>query len=130
MRVGKTIALAAMLTTAGALLAQNKNYTPDPTWKAPAAAARKPNPLAKLPNAAKEGKMLFDAQCSMCHGADGTGVADAANLHLRDVQEQSDGMLFWKITTGNQHKGMPSFQRLPEKERWQLVSYLRTFKGK
>lgn len=130
MRVGEIVLLAAMLSSCGALFSQNKDYTPDPSWRVPKAAARKPDPLAKDPNAAKEGKGLFDAQCSMCHGSDGAGLANAANLHEPAVQKQSDGTLFWKITTGNQKKGMPSFERLPEKQRWQLVAYLRTFKGK
>ncbi len=124
------IVLAAMLVTGVILVAQNSNYTPDATWKAPAAAARKPNPLANKPGAAKKGKELFEAQCSMCHGMDGKGLSNAADLHLPVVQSQSDGTLFWKITTGHQHKGMPSFQRLTDNERWQLVSYLRSFKGK
>lgn len=130
MRVGKTIALALLLAPGGALSAQNNDYSPDPTWKAPPAVARKVNPLAKNPDAAQKGKELFEAQCSMCHGVDGSGLANAANLRMPVVQKESDGTLFWKITTGHQQKGMPSFQRLPENDRWQLVSYLRTFKGK
>lgn len=130
MRAGMAIVLAAILVTGIVLMAQNLNYTPDATWKAPAAAARKQNPLANKPEAAKKGKELFEAQCAMCHGFDGTGLSNAADLHLPVVQSQSDGTLFWKITTGHQQKGMPSFQRLTDHERWQLVSYLRTFKGK
>jgi mono/diheme cytochrome c family protein len=130
MRVGKIAVLAALWPVATALFAQNSSYTPDNTWKAPAAAARKSNPVANSPNAVAQGKEIFDAQCAMCHGFDGRGLANAANFHEPAVQNQPDGALFWKITTGHQQKGMPSFQRLPEKQRWQLVSYLRTFKGK
>jgi len=52
----------------------------------------------------------------------------AADLQLTKVQEQSDGALFWKITNGNPDRGMPSFSRLPELQRWQLVLYLRRLK--
>jgi len=52
----------------------------------------------------------------------------AADLQLPAVQQQSDGALFWKITNGNTDRGMPSFSRLPELQRWQLVLYLRTLK--
>jgi hypothetical protein len=49
----------------------------------------------------------------------------AADLQLDVVQGQSDGSLFWKITNGNPDRGMPSFSRLPELQRWQIVLYLR-----
>ena len=41
---------------------------------------------------------------------------------------KKDGTLFWKITNGNAPKGMPSFSRLPELQRWQLVLFLRRLK--
>ncbi|HEV2102703.1 MAG TPA: cytochrome c, partial [Candidatus Acidoferrum sp.] len=38
----------------------------------------------------------------------------------------TDGEIFWKITTGN--RPMPSYKdRLTENDRWELVSFLRTF---
>ena len=42
-----------------------------------------------------------------------------------DVQVQTDGALFWKISSGNTRAGMPTFSFLPEPQRWQLVLYLR-----
>ena len=50
----------------------------------------------------------------------------AADFHLSAVQQQTDGTLFWKITNGNPDRGMPSFSRLPELQRWQIVLHLRT----
>jgi hypothetical protein len=44
------------------------------------------------------------------------------------VQEQSDGALFWKISNGNTPAGMPSFASLPETDRWDVVTFLRTLK--
>ncbi len=52
----------------------------------------------------------------------------SADLQLPVVQEQSDGTLFWKITNGNTGRGMPSFSKLPELQRWQIVLYIRTLK--
>jgi hypothetical protein len=46
-------------------------------------------------------------------------------LQLPLVQQQSDGVLFWKITNGNTRRGMPSFSKLPELQRWQIVLYIR-----
>ena len=48
------------------------------------------------------------------------------NLMTRRVQDQTDGAIFWKITSGNTRSGMPTFSLLPELQRWQLVNYLRS----
>ena len=118
----------AMLTfLVGVLVAQNAGYHQDPNWRVPADAASRANPLARKPEAAAGGEKLFKRNCVECHGEDGSGVAkkNAADLLLPEVQSQSDGTLFWKITNGNPDRGMPSFSRLPELQRWQLVLYLR-----
>lgn len=109
---------------------QNAGYQPDPGWRAPADAVGRRNPLASKPEAAAGGEKLFKRNCVECHGENGSGVAKkhAADLQLPIVQQQSDGTLFWKITNGNVDRGMPSFSRLPELQRWQLVLYLRTLK--
>jgi len=105
-------------------------YWPDPTWRAPEPAATRPNPLANKPAAAAGGRKLFLRDCVECHSVDGTGLAKkhSADLQLPVVQLQSDGDLFWKITNGNTGRGMPSFSKLPELERWQLVLFLRTLR--
>jgi mono/diheme cytochrome c family protein len=109
---------------------QNTAYQPDPGWRAPEAAASKPNPLAKRPEAAAGGKKLFLRNCTECHGNDGSGILKkhAADLQLPVVQQQTDGALFWKITNGNPDRGMPSFSQLPEMQRWQLVLFLRSLR--
>jgi len=112
------------------VFAQNVSYQQDPKWQAPAEAVARPNPLAQKPETTAGGKKLFLRNCVECHGATGTGLEKkrAADLQLTAVQQQTDGALFWKITNGNTDRGMPSFSRLPELQRWQLVLYLRTLK--
>jgi mono/diheme cytochrome c family protein len=112
------------------VLCQNPDYQQDSKWQAPADAASRPNPLASRPETAAGGQKLFRRNCVECHGADGSGLAKkhAADLQLSSVQQQSDGVLFWKITNGNPDRGMPSFSKLPELQRWQLVLYVRTLK--
>jgi mono/diheme cytochrome c family protein len=112
-------------------LCQNPDYQQDSKWQAPADAASRPNPLASRPETAAGGQKLFRRNCVECHGADGSGLAKkhAADLQLSSVQQQSDGVLFWKITNGNPDRGMPSFSKLPELQRWQLVLYVRTLKS-
>ena len=115
---------------AGIAFAQNPGYRQDPRWHAPEEAAAKSNPLAAHPEAAAGGRKLFLRNCAECHGSDGAGMEKkhSADLQLSFVQEQSDGTLFWKITNGNATHGMPSFSKLPELQRWQLVLYIRTLK--
>jgi len=121
---------ATALALLGVVFGQNPSYQQDPKWRAPAEAVAKPNPLAEKPEATAGGIKLFQRNCVECHGAGGIGLEKkhAADLQLPAVQQQSDGALFWKITNGNTDRGMPSFSRLPELQRWQLVLYLRTLK--
>ena len=121
-------AIAILLCLASFAIAQNYAYTPDPNWRAPDSAVAKPNPLASRPEATAGGKKLFFRNCVECHGQEGTGLVKkhAADLQLPTVQQQTDGTLFWKISNGNPDRGMPSFSRLPELQRWQLVLFLRT----
>ena len=119
--------LLAALLAAVAALAQNLGYQPDPGWQTPAEAAARANPLAGRPELAAGGRKLFLRHCAQCHGETGEGGSrkKAADLLLPVVQDQSDGTLAWKITNGNPDRNMPSFARLPELQRWQLVLYLR-----
>jgi mono/diheme cytochrome c family protein len=122
-----TLTLCAL---AAVSLAQNSAYQQDPTWYAPAEAASLPNPLSTRPATAAGGRKLFIRNCVECHGKDGTGLEKkhSADLQLPVVQQQSDGVLFWKITNGNSSRGMPSFSKVPELQRWQIVLYIRTLK--
>jgi len=88
------------------------------------------NPLAVKPESASGGKKLFVRNCVECHGRNGAGMESkhSADLQLAFVQQQSDGALFWKITNGNAKRGMPSFSKIPELQRWQIVLYIRTLK--
>ncbi|MBZ5707009.1 MAG: c-type cytochrome [Acidobacteriia bacterium] len=115
---------------AGVMWCQNLSYEPDPGWQVPPDAAPRANPLAKRTGLVGGGKKLFARNCVECHGENGSGMEKkhSADLQLPVVQSQSDGALFWKITNGNPDRGMPSFSRLPELQRWQLVLYLRSLR--
>ena len=107
-------------------------------WKAPAEAAKKANPLvAPTPEALAAGKKVFTRQCMSCHGTQGKGDGPAAadqpvkphDLTAPAVLKQTDGELFWKITTGR--KPMLTFEKLlTEEQRWQVILYIRTLKKK
>lgn len=115
----------------GIASAQNPAYEQDTLWRAPDEAVARPNPLSLRPETAAGGRKLFLKNCAECHGPAGSGMEKkhSADFHLPVVQAQSDGTLFWKITNGNASRGMPSFSKLPELQRWQLVLYIRQFKS-
>ena len=97
----------------------------DPGWLAPATAAARMNPLPARPELTAGGRKVFGQRCVDCHGTAGAGTSRAPSLTTTDVQAQTDGALFWKVTTGNSRDGMPAFSFLPETQRWQVVLYLR-----
>src|SRR5258708_4843743 len=112
LRLG-VIACATASLTFAVVAAQDKHDQPQPGWTPPAQAAAKPNPLAGNTKAAAGGRKLFLRNCAECHGEDGRGIKNAADLRLPVVQDQTDGALFWKIAAGNGGRGMPSWSRLP-----------------
>jgi mono/diheme cytochrome c family protein len=101
----------------------------DKSWVAPPDDAARLNPLDGRSDAIAGGTKLFRHRCATCHGDDARGTTKGPDLSNPDVQEQTDGTLFWKISSGNAHKGMPSFSFLPEAQRWQLVLQLRASAG-
>ena len=123
-RLAVAIAVLASVTS---LVAQSVRDR-DPAWTAPAKAAATFNPLPTQAAVVAGGGKLYRQRCVSCHGDDGRGTDRAPSLVAADVQAQAEGELFWKITTGHTHRGMPSFSFLPEAQRWQLVMHLRGLK--
>lgn len=120
------------LLTIFALLNLSFIQTP---WKAPAEADKLINPVAGQEEAIKEGKKLFATYCAICHGDKGKGDGAAGvalnpkpgNFTTATFASQSDGAIFWKMTTGR--TPMASYETsLSEEQRWQLVSFIRTLK--
>lgn len=90
---------------------------------APASAKEQKNPYeGQHPASAKT---LYQQRCASCHGANGEGTGNIPSLATGKAQAASDGELFWYMTKGDVNNGMPSWQGLPEEERWQIVNYLR-----
>jgi mono/diheme cytochrome c family protein len=102
-------------------------------WLSPAPSAAKKNPIAPTQESIAAGQKIYSKTCAMCHGkggdADGPAVIEL-NIHPAKLSDpklatESDGALFWKITTGK--KPMPAYgKRFSETDRWNLVNYVRT----
>ncbi len=122
--------VVAVVFACNALLGAQSVRERNPQWTAPSKDALKPNPLANQPDVLAGGGKLYRQRCNSCHGEGGRGTGRAPSLVAADVQAQSDGEFFWKITTGDTHGGMPSFSFLPEAQRWQLVMHLRDLRSK
>lgn len=94
--------------------------------KVPAKAAGRHNPLESDPEAVVAGAKLFEMHCAECHGPNADGGKKGPSLRAEEVQQAAPGTLFWLLTNGVVRKGMPVWSRLPEPQRWQLVSYIKS----
>ena len=139
---------AASLTTASFAQPEEENLS---RWKAnmarhqqavmhgvpaPYAAMRDstPDSDAKL----KRGTMIFDRQCSSCHGWSGRGngpegfflVPIPADLEwlARAPKDKAEPYIYWSIAEGGHQfqSEMPAFkEKMSEEDIWALVAYLR-----
>lgn len=88
--------------------------------------AAQDSPAAKLTQAdLDEGKQLYAAECSGCHGVDGSGGM-GPNIRA-SAQARGDQGLFSVIRNGV--SGMAPVMSLNDKRAWQVVGYVRTFGG-
>jgi mono/diheme cytochrome c family protein len=132
----RLIRIAAFLTALlGSALITFSAEQPGSTekWTAPAAEARKKNPIAVSESSLAAGQKIYVKRCVACHGKTGNGDGpDAADLGIHPaklsdplIREETDGELFWKITVGK--KPMPNYgTRLSPTDRWNVINYLRS----
>ena len=104
-------------------------------WTAPPEAKELHSPLVASPKVIAEGKANYEIYCEGCHGprADGAGPIamkfsiPVTDLTTPEVQQQSDGELFWKLSHG--YGAMPMWRdMLSDDNRWQLIAFIRSFK--
>jgi mono/diheme cytochrome c family protein len=94
--------------------------------KAPEKARAKRNPFEQNVDAVSAGKILFEQHCAECHGETALGGKKAPSLRAVEVQRANPGAIFWILTNGVVRRGMPVWSKLPEPQRWQLVTYLKS----
>ena len=127
--LGIAVAAITLVVSAGAAMVSAQGGP----WVAPPEAKAVKNPVKGVGNAKKS----VETNCVSCHGPGGKGDGPAAaalpppkpaNWTSDAVQKQSDGEIFWKMSNGR--GAMPPWKHLPENERWEIVNYIRTLKGK
>lgn len=93
------------------------------------------NPVAPDARSLNNGRMLFQINCAVCHGALGRGDGPATRFGMAGIglttditKNRTDGYIFGMIRNG---RGlMPSYNRIEEPDRWDVVNYLRALQGR
>jgi len=96
--------------------------------KVPSKVRRKPNPLDDNADTLLAGAKLFHEHCAECHGQAATGTKRGPSLVDDPIRRATPGALFWILSNGVIRRGMPDWSKLPEPQRWQIVSFLKSFK--
>lgn len=122
----RILAIVLFLPAALVLLAQNVVFPP---WPVPDEANDIENPIAPDKISIEEGMAFYNINCKACHGdrGEGDGVIPAASLVSKQVLDQTDGALFYKLLEGRGQ--MPSFRAVSETELWNVINYIRDMAG-
>jgi mono/diheme cytochrome c family protein len=93
------------------------------------------NPVLPSDASLINGRKLFQINCAVCHGEAGKGDSPNAkfgvvsiNLTTDLTKNRTDGYIFGMIRNG---RGlMPTYDRIEEMDRWDIVNYIRGLQGK
>lgn len=92
------------------------------------------NPVAADERSIATGHMYYQINCAVCHGDRGMGDGPATQLGMVGInivadftRARSDGYIWGIIRNG---RGlMPSYSRIEEERRWDVVNYLRALQS-
>jgi mono/diheme cytochrome c family protein len=110
-------------------------YDRAPTIAAVEAMAGIPNPVPADTRSLNNGRMQFQINCAVCHGSLGHGDGPATRFGMAGIslvtdvtKNRTDGYIFGMIRNG---RGlMPTYNRIEEPDRWDVVNYLRALQGR
>jgi mono/diheme cytochrome c family protein len=100
-------------------------------WNVPEDKKARLSPVQFNAETVKKGEVIFQRNCQSCHGIPTKNnfvnlTPPPGDPATDKFQKQTDGALFYKITTGR--SPMPTFKDiLTEEERWAVISYFRSF---
>jgi glucose/arabinose dehydrogenase/mono/diheme cytochrome c family protein len=118
-----TLIAAAILLSAALSLAADVDTK---FHNAPDSAQATKNPYEGQEAARLAGERLYARNCLSCHGKMGKGAGNIPSLVGGKLDSVTPGEVFWFITRGDKDSGMPSWESLPVRQRWQIVSYVKT----
>lgn len=122
MRVRVWMLAAILLPTVATLAAANGAWLK----KVPEKERVRVNPYSGQSDAIAAGENVYRHNCAKCHGGDANGLHGRPSLRCTRIEDATDGDLAWMLKNGNPWKGMPSWDSLPEQQRWQAISYIRS----
>ncbi|MGA3194518.1 MAG: cytochrome c [Terriglobales bacterium] len=114
----------ALAQNEGAATQRPRQSVYAPLLKVPIAARARENPFEGNPLDATAGGKLYSQHCADCHGPKAGGTRNGPSLLREEVQHATPGTIFWILTNGVVWHGMPVWSKLPEPERWQIVTFL------
>jgi mono/diheme cytochrome c family protein len=92
------------------------------------------NPVSATDESLARGKILYESNCTTCHGLSGNGNGPAAHgittfprqlWAWNGSDSSADGYLFWFITNGRNE--MPPWGLImSENDRWDIINYIKT----
>jgi len=95
------------------------------------------NPVEADARSIANGHRLYQVNCAVCHGEAGdgrgklaevSGIAFVPPINGAPTAARSDGYIWGMLRNG---RGlMANFNRIPERERWDVVNYVRGLQGK
>ena len=94
-----------------------------------------PNPMSPDQRSLNNGRINFQINCAVCHGPLGHGDGPATKFGMVPMslvsdaaKNRTDGYIFGMIRNG---RGlMPTYNRIEEPDRWDIVNYVRSLQGK
>ncbi len=98
----------------------------DKFHNAPDSAKDLKNPYEGQQQAAQAGRRLYARNCLSCHGKTGQGTGNVPSLVDGQLESVTSGEVFWFITKGSKKNGMPAWGFLPQHQRWQIVTYVKS----
>lgn len=93
------------------------------------------NPTPPTAASLANGRKYYQINCAVCHGDKGMGDGPATrygmpgiNLTTTLTQSRTDGYIYGMIRNGR--GAMPTYNRIEEMDRWDVVNYVRGLQGK
>lgn len=93
------------------------------------------NPVAADERSLRNGRKYYSINCAVCHGDTGAGDGPATKYGMAAIslvtsttQGRTDGYIWGMIRNG---RGiMPTYNRIEEMDRWDVVNYVRGLQGR